>query len=119
MGRTPIIAGNWKMNTLREDALALVLALRERADSIAGAEKIVCPPFVFLHDVRQALAGSTIAVGAQNAFWEEKGAYTGEVSITQVAEAATHVILGHSERRHILGETDSDEIDSEFIFLFD
>jgi triosephosphate isomerase len=106
MPRTPIIAGNWKMNTLREDALALVRGLRERADGIAGAEKIVCPPFVFLHDVREALAGSTIAVGAQNAFWEEKGAYTGEVSITQIAEAATHVILGHSERRQYFGETD-------------
>jgi hypothetical protein len=106
MRRTPIIAGNWKMNTLREDALALVRGLRERADGIAGAEKIVCPPFVFLHDVRAALAGSTIAVGAQNAFWEEKGAYTGEVSIMQVAEAATHVILGHSERRQYFGETD-------------
>jgi triosephosphate isomerase (TIM) len=106
MPRTPIIAGNWKMNTLRADALALVRGLRERADGIAGAEKIVCPPFVFLHDVKEALAGSTIAVGAQNAFWEEKGAYTGEVSITQVAEAATHVILGHSERRQYFGETD-------------
>jgi triosephosphate isomerase len=106
MPRTPIIAGNWKMNTLRGDALALVRGLRERADGIVGAEKIVCPPFVFLHDVRDALAGSTIAVGAQNAFWEERGAYTGEVSITQVAEAATHVILGHSERRQYFGETD-------------
>ena len=106
MARTPIIAGNWKMNTLREEALALVRALRERADGIAGVEKIVCPPFVFLHDVKQALAGSTIAVGAQNAYWEEKGAFTGEVSIAQVAEAAKYVIIGHSERRQYFGETD-------------
>ena len=106
MPRTPIIAGNWKMNTLRDEAIALVRALRDKADGIAGAEKIVCPPFVFLHEVRQALAGSTIAVGAQNAYWEEKGAFTGEVSITQVAEVATHVIIGHSERRQYFGETD-------------
>ena len=106
MTRTPIIAGNWKMNTLRNEALALVAALRAPADAIVGAEKIVCPPFVFLHEIRQALAGSSIAVGAQNAHWEEKGAFTGEVSITQVAETATHVILGHSERRQYFGETD-------------
>lgn len=106
MARTPMIAGNWKMNTLRQEALSLARALRERADGIAGVEKIVCPPFVFLHDVKQALAGSTIAVGAQNAYWEEKGAFTGEVSIAQVAEAAKYVIIGHSERRQYFGETD-------------
>ena len=106
MPRTPIVAGNWKMNTLRDEALTLVRALGGRVDGIAGVEKIVCPPFVFLHDVCQALAGSTIAVGAQNAYWEEKGAFTGEVSITQVAEAATHVIIGHSERRQYFAETD-------------
>jgi len=106
MARTPMIAGNWKMNTLREEALTLVRALREQAGGIAGVEKIVCPPFVFLHDVKQALAGSTIAVGAQNAYWQEKGAFTGEVSIAQVAEAAKYVIMGHSERRQYFGETD-------------
>ena len=106
MARTPMIAGNWKMNTLRQEALSLARALRERADGIAGVEKVVCPPFVFLHDVKQALAGSTIAVGAQNAYWEEKGAFTGEVSIAQVAEAAKYVIIGHSERRQYFGETD-------------
>ncbi len=106
MSRTPIIAGNWKMNTLRGDALALVRALRHSVDGITGVEKIVCPPFVFLHDVKRALEGSTIALGAQNAYWEEKGAFTGEVSISQVAEVATHVIIGHSERRQHFGETD-------------
>ncbi len=106
MSRTPIIAGNWKMNTLRDDALALVRALRERVDAIPSVEKIICPPFVFLHDVKRALDGSAIALGAQNAYWEEKGAFTGEVSITQVAEVATHVIIGHSERRQYFAETD-------------
>ena len=106
MSRTPIITGNWKMHTLHDDALALVQALRERVDAITGVEKIICPPFVFLHDVKRALDGSTIALGAQNAYWEEKGAFTGEVSITQVAEVATHVIIGHSERRQYFDETD-------------
>ncbi len=106
MARTPIIAGNWKMNTLRADAVALATGIRERSDSIGGVEKIICPPFVFLHDVAAAVAGSSIKVGAQNAHWEEKGAFTGEVSITQVAEAAEYVIVGHSERRQYFGETD-------------
>ena len=61
MPRTPIIAGNWKMNTLRADAVALARAIRERRDGVAGVEKIVCPPFVFLHDVAAAVAGSTVA----------------------------------------------------------
>ena len=106
MSRVPIVAGNWKMNTLRADAVALARQIRERSDGVVGVEKIVCPPFVYLHDVRAAIDGSTIALGAQNAFWEEKGAYTGEVSITQVAEVASHVIIGHSERRQYFGETD-------------
>ena len=72
MARTPIIAGNWKMNTLRADAIALASAIREQCDGIGGVEKIVCPPFVFLHDVAAAVAGSSIKVGAQNAHWEEK-----------------------------------------------
>ena len=106
MVRIPIIAGNWKMNTLRGDAIELARGIRARSDSVQGVEKIVCPPFVYLHDVREALDGSTIRVGAQDAYWEEKGAFTAEVSITQVAEAASHVIIGHSERRQFFGETD-------------
>jgi triosephosphate isomerase len=106
MTRVPIVAGNWKMNTVRDEAIALARAVRERSAAVAGVEKVLCPPFVYLNDVRDAVAGSTIAVGAQNAYWEEKGAFTGEVSITQVAEVATHVIIGHSERRQYFGETD-------------
>jgi len=106
MTRTPIIAGNWKMNTLRSDAIALAMEIRERCDSIASVEKIVCPPYVFLHDVRGALEGSSIRVGAQNVYWEEKGAFTGEISVTQVSEAAEYVVIGHSERRQYFGESD-------------
>jgi triosephosphate isomerase (TIM) len=106
VSRVPIIAGNWKMNTLRADAVALARDVRERCDAIAGVEKIVCPPYVWLADVAREVKGSTVKVGAQNAFWEEKGAFTGEVSITQVAEVAEYVIIGHSERRQHFGETD-------------
>ncbi len=106
MPRTPIVAGNWKMNTLRADAIALATAIRDQADSIAGVEKILCPPFVFLHDVSAAVAGSTVQVGSQNVYWEEKGAFTGEISVTQVAEVAQFAIIGHSERRQFFGETD-------------
>lgn len=106
MSRIPIVAGNWKMNPLHEDALTLVCDLRARADGVTGVEKIVCPPFLYLHEVAEALAGSTIKVGAQNLYWEEKGAFTGEVSVTQVAETAEYVIIGHSERRQYFGETD-------------
>jgi triosephosphate isomerase len=104
--RTPIVAGNWKMNTLRAEAVALARAVRDAAAATPGIETIVCPPFVYLGDVAAAVDGSAVAVGAQNAHWEEKGAFTGEVSITQVAELARYVILGHSERRQLFGETD-------------
>ncbi len=106
MQRIPIVAGNWKMNATRDSAVELARAIRERADGTVGVEKIVCPPFVYLQAVADALAGSTIAVGAQNLYWEEKGAFTGEISVTQVAEVARHVIIGHSERRQYFGETD-------------
>jgi triosephosphate isomerase len=106
MTRTPMIAGNWKMNTLRAEAIDLARGIRARCDAVRDVEKVVCPPYVFLHDVRAAIDGSSIKLGAQNVFWEEKGAYTGEVSVTQLAEVAEHVIIGHSERRQYFGETD-------------
>jgi len=106
VARTPFIAGNWKMHMLRGEAIALARAVRERTDGIAGVEKAVCPPFVFLRDVREAIDGSGIRLGAQHAHWDEKGAFTGEVSMTQVAEVADYVIIGHSERRGYFGETD-------------
>jgi triosephosphate isomerase len=106
MSRVPIIAGNWKMNTLREDATSLARGILERCDGIAGVEKIICPPYVWLSDVAREVEGSSIKVGAQNAYWEEKGAFTGEVSAAQLAGVAEYVIIGHSERRQLFGETD-------------
>jgi len=104
--RTPIVAANWKMHTTLSTAAELCRALRESIDGVRGVEKVVCPPFVFLALAREGLAGSTIKVGAQNVFWEEKGAFTGEVSPPMLADLCEYVIIGHSERRKYFGETD-------------
>ncbi len=107
MARTPIVAGNWKMNTVAATAKELVEAIKSGGvDSMQGVEKIVCPPFVYLPLVAEAAKGTSIAVGAQDLHWEEKGAFTGEVSAPMLKDFATHVIIGHSERRAYFGETD-------------
>ncbi|MBM4445470.1 MAG: triose-phosphate isomerase [Chloroflexi bacterium] len=104
--RTPIIAGNWKMNTNIDQAVALVREMLPRLDNIQGVEKVVCPPFVSLSPVRALLSGSSVKAGAQNLYFEEKGAYTGEVSPLMLAGLCEYVILGHSERRQYFAETD-------------
>jgi triosephosphate isomerase (TIM) len=105
--RIPIIAGNWKMNKNVAEAVELVRALREATAAVEKVEMVVCPPFIALTAVKDALAGSKIAVGAQNMYWEEKGAFTGEISPLMLKEVATYVIIGHSERRQYFGETDA------------
>ena len=104
---TPLVAGNWKMNppTVAE-AVALAQALREPLSAAEGVERVVCPPFVALTAVADALAGSPIALGAQNVHPEPKGAFTGEVAGAMLKGVCSHVIVGHSERRHGVGETD-------------
>lgn len=106
MKRTPLVAGNWKMNKTiaeaRQLAAALVPALRE----IEGVEKVLCPPFMALFPVAALLTGTDIGLGAQNMHWEAKGAFTGEVAPGMVAEFCKYVIIGHSERRTYFGETD-------------
>lgn len=104
--RLPIIAGNWKMNTTVAEAVSLVTTMKDRLDAIRGVEKVLCPPFVSLMAVGKVLRGSSIAVGAQNMYFEEKGAYTGEVSALMLAGLCQYVILGHSERRGYFGESD-------------
>lgn len=103
---TPIVAGNWKMNTTIAEAVSLATALRDPLDEVDGVAKVVCPPFVSLAAVRDALDGSSTAVGAQNMHFEERGAYTGEVSSAMLADLCTYVIIGHSERRQHFWETD-------------
>jgi triosephosphate isomerase len=107
MPRTPIIAGNWKMNTDVASARELAEGIRVAGVSDArGVEKVLCPPFIYLPLVADIVKGTTIAVGAQDLYWEEKGAFTGEVSAAMVKDFATHVVIGHSERRQYFGETD-------------
>lgn len=105
--RTPIVAGNWKMNpTTAAEATRLALAVRDAADSIMGVTTVICPPAIWLMDVRHAVGGGRLALGAQTMHWEEAGAYTGETSPTMLAGQVEFVILGHSERRQYDGETD-------------
>jgi triosephosphate isomerase len=106
--RRPFIAGNWKMNTNRASAVALAEAVAKKAEAINGADIAVCPPSCYLDAVGRAIAGSKVALGAQNVYHEKDGAFTGELSAAMLCDLGCKcVILGHSERRHILGETDA------------
>ena len=104
--RIPFVAGNWKMNTTATEAERLVLEMLERLDRIEGVEKVLCPPFVSLVGISMMLQNSSIKLGAQNMYFEAKGAYTGEISPVMLRELCEFVILGHSERRWHFGETD-------------
>ena len=105
--RRPFIAGNWKMNTNRDSAVALAEATAKQAETVEGVDLAVCPPSCYLDAVGQAIAGSNVALGAQNMYHEGGGAFTGELSASMLCDlGCKYVILGHSERRHILGETD-------------
>src|SRR5919106_1740760 len=107
MTRTPIVAGNWKMNTDAAGAGDLVEGIKSAgADDVQGVEKILCPPFVYLPVVAELIKGTSLRLGAQDVHWEAKGAFTGEVSATMVKDFAEYVIIGHSERRQYFGETD-------------
>jgi triosephosphate isomerase len=103
--RVPMIAGNWKMNTTVEDAVKLVKTMLPALNRVREVEKVVCPPYVSLAVVREIIKGSTVKLGAQNVFYEEKGAYTGEISPGMLAGLCEYVIIGHSERRQYFGET--------------
>jgi triosephosphate isomerase len=104
--RTPLLAGNWKMWGTRSEAAALSTALTAVVGRTPGREVMIAPPFTALEVVRSVLDGSAIQLGAQNLHWEPKGAFTGEISASMLVEAGcTYVIIGHSERRQLFGET--------------
>jgi triosephosphate isomerase (TIM) len=107
MGRLPFMAGNWKMNKTTGEAIDLVRELKAAISGVKGVEVAVAPPFTALYAVCKELEGSSIRLAAQNLYWEEKGAFTGEVSPLMLKEVGCHyVIIGHSERRQFFGETD-------------
>ncbi len=105
--RRPVIAGNWKMNKTASEAIELVNGLKRNLYDQDSIEIVVCPPFTALSEVSEVLGESNIGLGAQNLFWELKGAYTGEISVLMLKElGCRYCIIGHSERRQYFGETD-------------
>ena len=106
--RKPFIAGNWKMNTDSASAVALAAGLAKELSSVDTVDVAVCPPFVYLQSVAAALSASNVALGSQNVYFEEKGAFTGEISCAMLKDTScAYAIIGHSERRHVMGETDA------------
>ncbi|MDD2553009.1 MAG: triose-phosphate isomerase [Desulfotomaculaceae bacterium] len=107
MSRKPVIAGNWKMFKTVPDALTFVQDIRKTAVGTDHIEVVLCPPFTAVTLMSEGLRGSGIYLGAQDVFWEDKGAFTGEVSPVMLKDAGCgYVIIGHSERRQYFGETD-------------
>ena len=109
MTRKPLIAGNWKLNKTVPEALALAGELKQELADFSRADLLVCPAYVALYPVAELLRGSPIAVGGQDLFREETGAFTGAVSGSMLKSAGcSHVIVGHSERREIFGDSDEE-----------
>ncbi len=106
--RKTIIAGNWKMHKILKEGQELVVALRRELYKTENVDIVVCPPYTLLANLADALESSNILVGAQDVYWEEEGAFTGEVSCKMLKDAGCeYVIIGHSERRQYFGETNN------------
>lgn len=103
--RTPIIAANWKMNLTAVAATEFVREIRQGLQNISGVERVICPPFIAIPAVAEALQATDIAVGAQNMSLAESGAYTGEIAPNMITPFCQYVIIGHSERRAMFAET--------------
>jgi len=107
MARVPLVAGNWKMNKTVGESVTLVKELMPRVDGLESVEVAVCPPATALHAVGRALAGSEIALGSQDVFWQDSGAFTGLLSPLMLLDVGcTYAIIGHSERRGRFGKPD-------------
>ena len=109
--RRPFVAGNWKMNSDKASAEALVAGIRSGLADASSIDVAICPPCPYLIPVVAAAEGSTIGVGAQNMYFEPEGAYTGEVSAKMLLDVGcTYAIIGHSERRHTIGKGETDDM---------
>jgi len=104
--RVPCVAGNWKMHKTVEKSVLLVKELLTGLEGIREVESIICPPFTALAPLAELIRGTSIHLGAQNLYWEDQGAFTGEISPLMLAELTEYVIIGHSERRAYFGDTD-------------
>ena len=106
--KLPLVAGNWKMYLTAEEAKKLAAQVVRAGLDMPEAEVVLIPPFSLLGPVRQVISGSPVQLGGQNMHWEDKGAFTGEISPLQLIDAGCrYVVLGHSERRQLFGETDA------------
>lgn len=108
MSRIPLVAGNWKMHKTVAEALQLAKDMLPDLEVMQGVDSLLCPPATALMPLSALLDGTPVALGAQNLYWEKSGAYTGELAPAMIAEFCSHVILGHSERRTVFGESDQD-----------
>jgi triosephosphate isomerase len=104
--RTPLVAGNWKLNKTAAEAKALIEEMLPSLEAVTNVDNLVCPSYLSIPAAAELLKDSKVALGAQNVYWEEKGAFTAEVAPHMVAEFCEFVIIGHSERRAYFGETD-------------